>query len=92
VVAGLDVLSLTVEGASVTGALLWFIVPVVLVWYLLSPVGRQGLRRARVLEIRTPRWTAYDARFYGVKMDPKVPMTTQERAYTSLIWYTPGQP
>ena len=44
---------------------------------------------ARVLEIPTPRWTAYDAVRYGVKMDPKVPMTTQERAYTSPIWYTP---
>ena len=44
---------------------------------------------ARVIEIPTPRWTAYDSVRFGVKMDPKVPMTTQERAYTSPIWYTP---
>jgi len=44
---------------------------------------------ARVIEIPTPRWTAYEAKRYGVKMDDKVPMTTQERAYTSPIWYTP---
>jgi len=44
---------------------------------------------ARVIEIPTPRWTAYEALRYGVKMTPDVPMTTQERAYTSPIWYTP---
>jgi hypothetical protein len=44
---------------------------------------------ARVVEIPTPRWTAYDALRFGVKIDSKVPMTTQERAYTSPIWYTP---
>jgi hypothetical protein len=44
---------------------------------------------ARVIEIPTPRWTAYEAKRFGVQMDDKVPMTTQERAYTSPIWYQP---
>ncbi|MDP6721541.1 MAG: DUF3604 domain-containing protein, partial [Pirellulaceae bacterium] len=44
---------------------------------------------SRVLEIPTPRWTAYEALRFGVKMSNDVPMTTQERAYTSPIWYTP---
>ena len=44
---------------------------------------------ARVIEIPTPRWTAYEAKRFGVDMPDNVPMTTQERAYTSPIWYTP---
>ena len=43
----------------------------------------------RVLEIPKPSWQAYDAAYYGVKMSDKIPMTTQDRVYTSPIWYTP---
>jgi hypothetical protein len=43
----------------------------------------------RVIEIPTPRWTAYDAVRFGVKPLPGTKMTLQERAFTSPIWYNP---
>jgi hypothetical protein len=43
----------------------------------------------RVIEIPTPRWTAYDANRFDIKMDKNIPMVAQQRAYTSPIWYTP---
>jgi hypothetical protein len=45
----------------------------------------------RVIEIPKPRWTAYDAKFFKIKMPDEIPMTVTDRAYTSPIWYTPGK-
>ena len=51
--------------------------------------GLSAFYYVRVIEIPTPRWTAYDAAFFNVKMPEGTKMTVQDRAYTSPIWYTP---
>ena len=44
----------------------------------------------RVIEIPTPTWVAFDALRYKLKLPPEVRVKSQERAYTSPIWYDPA--
>jgi hypothetical protein len=43
----------------------------------------------RVIEIPTPRWTAYDAKYFGLTLCEEIETIHQDRAYTSSIWYAP---
>jgi uncharacterized protein DUF3604 len=51
--------------------------------------ARPAFYYVRVLEIPTPTWTTYDAAVYGTGLPEGPPVTHQERAYTSPIWFTP---
>ena len=57
-----------------------------------NKIGDDG---AKAIGSALPRGSAGksqgSAKHFGIKMPPKVPMVTQERAYTSPIWYTPGK-
>ena len=51
---------------------------------------RPAFYYVRVLEVETPRWTAYDLARFGGEPAPGDPLVTRERAYASPLWYTPG--
>jgi hypothetical protein len=53
--------------------------------------ARRAFYYLRVLEIPTPRWSTRDAVALGIEIPGGLPATIQERAWSSPIWYAPGQ-
>ncbi len=51
--------------------------------------GQSAFYYARVIEIPTPRWSTHEAFRFGIPIPEGAPVSTQERAYTSAIWYKP---
>ncbi|MBL4695548.1 MAG: DUF3604 domain-containing protein [Rhizobiaceae bacterium] len=81
--------TVNVENASFTNA----IGDPILFAYWKDPefnLAQRAFYYVRVLEIPTPRWTVFDAKFFGIDLPDGVPTSIQERAYTSPIWYTPA--
>ncbi|TLU64146.1 DUF3604 domain-containing protein [Thalassotalea litorea] len=52
-------------------------------------VSERAFYYVRVIEIPTPRWTAFDAKFFNLDLPSDVKMVVQDRAYTSPVWYDP---
>ena len=53
-------------------------------------LGQKAFYYVRVIEVPSPRWTAYDSSRFKVEMPKYVSKVTQERAYSSPIWYDPA--
>lgn len=53
--------------------------------------GQEAAYYVRVLENPTCRWSTWEALKAGTPPRPDVSQTLQERAYTSPIWYAPGE-
>ena len=52
-------------------------------------VNERAFYYVRVLEIPIPRWSTKDAVYFDVEVPSGIPLSIQDRAYTSPIWYTP---
>ena len=52
-------------------------------------IEQRAFYYARVIEIPTPRWSTIEAFRFGIPIPEGAPVSIQDRAYTSPIWYTP---